>query len=261
MTADALLKQARTFEARDLLQAEIRQKPGDGNLRLRLFQVLVVLGAWERAMAQLETVVSLDPSRATACDLLGGLVQLERWRESVFAGERAPAVAPAAEWLEEYAAHCGARGKPEVLRALKARTRALKKAPARAGRIDGARFDWVMDADARFGPSLELYSEGKYTWLPLEHVRSVTFVAPQSFLDLVWLPVRIKTVSGGRMSGHVPARYPGSGEDSAPEVQLARTAVWTEPVPGFQIGSGVRVLSTDDGDHPITKVRLLEFAD
>ena len=43
-----------------LLQAEVRNKPADASLRVFLFQLLCVLGQWERALNQLKVAADLD---------------------------------------------------------------------------------------------------------------------------------------------------------------------------------------------------------
>ena len=53
-----------------LLQQEVRAKPADPKLRVFLFQLLCVLGQWERALNQLKVAAELDPGRAPdAADL------------------------------------------------------------------------------------------------------------------------------------------------------------------------------------------------
>ncbi len=46
------------------------------------------------------------------------------------------------------------------------RRQALELAEPTAGTIDGQAFAWIMDADPRLGPVLEVIVNGTYRWLP-----------------------------------------------------------------------------------------------
>ena len=46
------------------LQEEVRARPADAKLRVFLFQLLCVLGQWERALNQLNVAAELDAARA-----------------------------------------------------------------------------------------------------------------------------------------------------------------------------------------------------
>lgn len=260
MTADTLLKQARTEDALELLQSEIKRRPGDAGLRLSLLQVLLVNGEWDRAAVQLETAASLNPKLEMMADLLGGLLILERQRADTFSGGQTPVIEPTAAWLEALAQVRAARGKAALTKAAKVHAGAMAAAPARRGRVDGDEFNWFSDADGRLGPAIELYAAGKYTWMPLEAVRSLLFKAPTEFFDLVWLPVTATTTAGTKISGHMPTRYPGTETAKDAEERLARTVSWTQHGTTLLFGSGVRVFSTDRNDYPVTRLRRVEFS-
>ncbi|MEW8586643.1 MAG: tetratricopeptide repeat protein, partial [Candidatus Thiodiazotropha sp.] len=54
MDAEELLQQGQIDEALQALQQAIRKEPSNVKLRVFLFQLLCVIGAWERALSQLE---------------------------------------------------------------------------------------------------------------------------------------------------------------------------------------------------------------
>ena len=62
MTAQELLSLGRLDESLAALQGEIRAKPEDARLRIFLFQLLCVLGRWDRALTQLNVLSQLDAS-------------------------------------------------------------------------------------------------------------------------------------------------------------------------------------------------------
>ena len=261
MTARELLKQAKPEEALARLQADIKKQPGDAGLRLGLFQLLALTGQWERALSQVQTAVSLNAKLGPMAQLLRSLVELEQVRSAVFAGKRLPAIfGPAPEWLELLLAGRSASEPKRLAAAIKSHTKALKNAPARAGSVDGQAFKWISEADARFGPTLEVYLQGNYYWVPLELVAQIDFETPRDLQDLIWLPAKLEWLNGGTVSAHIPVRYPGTEKSIDSNLLLARTVTWEKHGPNFLIGTGVRVLSADCGDFPITKIRTLTFS-
>ncbi|HEY6360666.1 MAG TPA: tetratricopeptide repeat protein, partial [Vicinamibacterales bacterium] len=61
-TAEQSLKAGDPAGALAHLQDQVRARPDDPKLRVFLFQLLCVLGQWERALNQLSVASSLDPA-------------------------------------------------------------------------------------------------------------------------------------------------------------------------------------------------------
>jgi type VI secretion system protein ImpE len=260
MTARELLKQSKPDEALACLQADIKKQPGDAGLRLGLFQILALRGQWERALAQVQTAVSLNARLAPLAQLLRNLVELEQVRSVVFEGKRQPTIfGPTPEWLALLLGNRWTIGTRRHTQIVKAHAKALESAPARAGIIDGRPFTWVTEADARFGPTLELYLQGNYCWVPFERIARIDFEKPRDLQELIWLPAKLTWVNGGTASGHIPVRYPGTETSTDSHLLLAQTVAWQELGENCLIGTGVRVLAADCGDFPITTIRVLEF--
>jgi len=59
MPARESLREGRLEEALAQLQTQVRKEPGDARLRVFLFQLLSVMGRWDRALRQL---IRLDGS-------------------------------------------------------------------------------------------------------------------------------------------------------------------------------------------------------
>ena len=62
--AESALQQGEPAQALKLLQDGVRANPADPRLRVFLFQLLSVLGQWERALNQLSVAAELDAKRA-----------------------------------------------------------------------------------------------------------------------------------------------------------------------------------------------------
>ena len=68
------------------------RKPADAKLRVFLFQLLCVLGQWERALNQLKVASELDASALAMAQMYGEAVRCEAIRRDVFAGKKSPMV-------------------------------------------------------------------------------------------------------------------------------------------------------------------------
>src|ERR1043165_5642796 len=66
--AEQSLKDGDPAAALAQLQEQVRAKPADAKLRVFLFQLLCVLGQWDRALNQLSVASSLDPEAVALAD-------------------------------------------------------------------------------------------------------------------------------------------------------------------------------------------------
>jgi type VI secretion system protein ImpE len=82
------------------LQEDIRAKPSDAKLRVFLFQLLCILGQWDRALNQLKVASELDPLALPMAQMYGEAVRCELIRSEVFDGKKSPMVLGEPEqWL------------------------------------------------------------------------------------------------------------------------------------------------------------------
>lgn len=247
-------------EAYSALTAEIRKKPADAKLRVFLFQLLCIRGEWDRALTQLKVCGEMDPSTLPMVQSYREAIACELLREKVFAGETAPLVfGEPAEWvaLLIQATHALAQGKPEA--AARLREQAFADAPATAGTADGVAFDWIADADMRFGPILELIVNGKYYWAPFAALSALKFEEPTDLRDRVWTPVEVTTANGGQVVGFVPTRYPGAPATGRDALMLSAETDWQDAGGETFVGAGQRLLATPDADLAIMDLRELSL--
>jgi type VI secretion system protein ImpE len=260
MGAEDALKTGDLDAALTDLTAQVRRAPADARLRVFLFQLLAVLGQWGRALAQLEMAGQLDAGTLAMVNTYRGALQCEALRAQVFAGVREPLVmGEPAPWvaLLMQALKLGAQGRMQDAEPL--REDAFETAPATAGWIDAVPFAWIGDADSRLGPLLEAVIEGRYFWVPFEHLRRLEIEAPADLRDLVWTPARITWTNGGETVALIPARYPGSEASADARIRLARLTEWIEAGSGLFTGLGQRMLTTDADEYPLLTVRRIAF--
>src|SRR5688572_31358886 len=90
--AERNLKSGDPLAALTRLQEDVRARPADPKLRVFLFQLLCVVGQWERALSQLSVASSLDPAAVAMAQMYGDAVKCEPMRRQVFEGKRSPMV-------------------------------------------------------------------------------------------------------------------------------------------------------------------------
>jgi type VI secretion system protein ImpE len=242
------------------LTAAVKAKPADPALRIFLAQLLCVLGQWARAHTQLNVVADLDASASPMREMVGHALRCELIRAAVFAGKRSPMVfGQPDEWLallieSLLQAGQGAQEQSDNLGA-----RAFDAAPATAGQLNGSAFEWIADADSRLGPVLEAMVNGRYYWVPFSRLARVSIEAPVDLRDRVWLPANLAFSNGGEAIAMIPTRYPGSDASEDGQILMATKTEWRELGVQRWAGSGQRVLVTDQGEHDLLDVRLIEF--
>jgi type VI secretion system protein ImpE len=242
------------------LQEEVRAKPADAKLRTFLFQLLAVLGQWERADNQLDVAVGLDPSTLAMKQTYHEAILCELLRRQVFEGKTSPLVLGQPEpWLGVLIESLLQSGRGAQAAAATLRADAFEQAPATPGLIDGRPFQWIADADSRLGPVLEAIINGRYYWVPFTRLKRIVIEPPADLRDYVWMPAHLDLENDGVTVALIPTRYPGSEADADPQIVLARSTRWIEAGPDEFHGRGQRLLATDAGEHALMDVREIKF--
>jgi type VI secretion system protein ImpE len=240
------------------LQDRVRKNPADAKLRVFLFQLLSVMGDWKRAITQLKVAAELDASATAMAQTYREAIICEVFREKVFAGEKTPIVfGEPPEWIAPLveALRLQAEGNHGAAAAL--RERAFADAPARGGELNGETFAWIADADMRLGPVLEAVINGRYYWVPFDSIRSILIEEPADLRDVVWTPATLTVAAGGQMVALIPTRYAGTAANGTPAQKLARETVWRDEGAGTFVGTGQRLLTTEQGDTALMDIRAL----
>lgn len=260
MSAEDRLREGQLDEALAELQQQVKREPDKAKHRTFLFQLLTVLGQWERAATQLTVAGELDPTALPMVQTYREALRCEALRREIFAGRRSPLVfGDPQRWLALLIEALQLSAAGEHARAAAVRQEAFDAAPATAGAINGTRFEWIADADARLGPVIEAVVNGGYYWVPFHRIRSIHFDPPMDLRDVVWTPAQFTWANGGEAVGLIPTRYPGSETAADPLLRLARKTQWSEPVPGTYFGEGQRLFATDGGDFALLDARLIEL--
>ncbi|HLL12354.1 MAG TPA: type VI secretion system accessory protein TagJ, partial [Rubrivivax sp.] len=235
---------------------QVRSKPGDAKLRVFLFQLLCVLGQWQRASTQLQACGELDAGALAMVATYREALQCEVMREAVFAGKTTPHVFghPQA-WVPLLTQALVADARGDAAGAGRLRTEALDQAPATAGTLNGQPFEWIADADSRLGPMLEAVINGRYCWVPFDNLTRVSIEPPEDLRDLVWAPCHLGLKNGGETVALIPTRYAGSGNSADAGLQMSRKTEW-ESIGGDHFrGLGQRVLTSSGPELGLLEIR------
>ena len=259
MSAEQLIREGSPVEALAALEKEVRANPASADLRVFLFQLLAVLGQWDRALTQLNVAADMDPKNLLMAHVCRSALQCEAYREQVFAGERSPLVfgEPSA-WIGELIQAMSLTAKGQHGPAAELRARALEAAPTQEGRLNGQPFEWLADADSRLGPVLELIVDGRYYWAPFASISRIEVEAPSDLRDLVWTPAKVTWSNQGASVALIPTRYaplPTKGE-----LRLAHGTEWEDLGSHCWAGLGQRMLATSESETPLLEVREIELA-
>ena len=260
MTPEEHLKSGDLAATLASLQDKVRANPADPKLRIFLFQLLCVLGDWKRAINQLNLSAEMDEMATLMAQTYREAIVCEVYREKVFTGEKAPMFfGEPEEWmaLMVEALKAQSAGKPEE--AAETRARAFDAAPTSKGMADGVPFEWIADADMRFGPVLEVIVNGQYYWMPFTAMSQLEIDEPSDLRDAVWTAATLTLSTGGQVPCLIPTRYPATTEQGDDAAKLARATHWVDAGADTFVGLGQRVLTTDQADISLLDLRALSF--
>ncbi len=259
-SAEEYLRKENLEDALKQLQNKVRNDPSNVRHRVFLFQLLSVLGQWDRALTQLNVAGEIDAGTLAMVQMYRQALQSEAFREQVFKGARAPLIFGEPEqWIALIINALKLTAEGNYSQSQDLRAQAFEAAPMTSGTINDNTFEWIADADTRLGPFLEAVVNGNYYWIPFHRIKSIHFDAPEDLRDLVWMPAYFTWANGGENVGLVPTRYPGSQAHDDIKIRLSKKTDWVECDSDVFLGVGQRMLATDAGEYSIMDVREIKL--
>lgn len=263
---DSLIGEQDLEEGLRSVERLIRVEPGNMAHRRLRFDLLCLLGRWEKALVQLQTCARMDKAATPEAYVYRDLVQGERFRAEVFAGRRTPVLPETApQWLRLQVDALRLQGEGDLSAADAIREKALEQVGDVAGSFENGpeagtpsgAFKWISDSDTRLGPALEAFLQGQYRWIPFADVTRIRLTGPVNPRDFLWLPAQVE-IGSQTHSGFLPGRYPGS--ESGPDpIRLGRETRWEDSGRTCVQGLGQKVWITDLGDIPMFDLREMSF--
>lgn len=258
MDANQLFKAGQLAEAIDAQVAVVKAKPMDQGQRLFLFEMLVFAGDLDRAQRQIDAIQADQPEIVAAIMDYRKLLDAERTRRQVFSTKVQPG------FLGPVPEHVRLRllGLTKLTDNASAEAAALFQeanglvAPLSIS-LNGKAYSAMRDGDDCLGAVLEVNANGRYFWVPLEQIQTLTMNAPRFPRDLLWIPAHLEMKEGEAGSVFLPALYPGTENESDPQLKLGRLTDWRgeDPVRGV----GVKIFFVDADEVSILDWRKLEF--
>ncbi len=242
------------------LMDKVRNDPSNVNNRVFLFQLLAVLGQWDRALTQLKVVGELDAITLLMVQTYREALRCEVFRSGVFDGKRTPLIFGEPEpWVALLLEALKLSAQGNVAQSQSLRTEAFQSAPATSGTINDQPFEWIADADSRLGPCLECILNGRYYWIPFNRIKEMDIEEPCDLRDEVWMPANFVWINGGEAVGLISTRYPGTEKSDDYQLLRAKKTQWVEQGEDMYFGLGQRMLATDQNEYPLMDIRNIKF--
>jgi type VI secretion system protein ImpE len=259
MNAESLLQSGDLAACKTQLFNEIKKDPSNLQLRIFLFQLSCINRDWQRAITQLEVLKDLSDSTLAMVNTYKQLIECELRREKVLSGDLEPiCFGEPSDWLGCYVKAYKQYCLNDIEQAKQLIQQGAELAPMIKGTVDDQPFEWLSDADVRFGPAIEVMLNGGYYWLPMEYIAEIDFEPVDDLRDLIWRAANLTLKNKGKLIVFLPVRYPISTETSDAQL-LARTCDWLEPVDEFYVGNGQRVFMSDKEEYPLLNISSIKF--
>jgi len=257
--ADQRLREGDLDGARAAVMEAVRSSPGDPGARMFLFQLLCVTGEWDKARRQLETLAQLSPEARMLSVAYGQAIEAEKVRSEIFAGRAQAPVLAGGSWSAGITQALQHFENGDIDAGEAARMEALDAAPDTPGDLDGTPFEWIADADPRFGPCFEAIVGGRYGLIAFDAVEHIVSEGPRDLRDIVWYPVEIAFRQGTSAAALLPARYPSSEVSPNARERLARSTGWEER-PSGAVGKGQHLwMLSSEEERGLLSTRTLTF--
>jgi type VI secretion system protein ImpE len=241
-------------------EARVRAHPSQVKHRWELFQLLCILGHWERAIQQLQVCAKQQPDEIAMAHVCRDLIRAERSRSRVFAGKQPPGfVFEPSPWMLGLVEALRLSAHGEIEAADYVRETALENAQTVRVRFPHGEAEWITDSDSRLGPMCEVITAREYRWLPLANIAKWNVERPATLLEVIWAPCTLMLVDSSTVRGLLPARYPLSTDDDD-ATRLGRRTAWREAGRTAVIGMGQKTWATSVGDFSVFELTSCEFS-
>lgn len=259
MNASDLFKAGRLQDALAAQLQAVKANPGDRNQRLFLFELAAFAGDLDRARKQLDLLVYDTPELQQAVQLYANALASEQARRDALRGARSP------EFFIEPPDHV--RKRVTALEAMKKNDTATSATllaevsaedPVIQGTVNGKSFDGIRDEDELFGPILEVFSQGRYFWVPFDQIDTLRIKKPDTPREVLWMSAQLTLRDGPSGDVFLPGIYAFTHEHADEVLQLGRATDWSDPATGPVRGIGGKLLIVGDEPMPLINVRELD---
>ncbi len=266
MNAHELLNMGNLEEAIAAAKTLVKAAPKDLEHRWLLGELLILSGDYDRADAQFDTMMTLEPKAAVAVTPIRQLLRAEVARRQFYDEGRVPELLDGAgdavrDRLEAFVLL--REGKAIEAGAIVERAEVAR--PALPGMLtiggESKHFDDLRDLDDITADVLEVYTQtGKYYWVEMRQVERITFSPAKRPLDLLWREAQLAVKDAFDATVHIPAIYGTvTGIDDAG--RLGRRTEWIGNEGEAVVGVGRRCFVLNgDTELDVMEVESMEFS-
>lgn len=229
MSAEELFRSGRLEEAIAEQTVVVKKSPVDLDSRYMLFVLLCFAGELERADKQLDVLADRDEDARTGSLVYHSLLAAEWERRKVFEEQALPVLPPdAPDYVSIRLDALSSLREGDTEAAELAIDRAVEATPELSGKLNGEGFQGLRDYDDLLGTVVEIFAGGRYIWMPMSRVRSLSIDEPNSALDALWLPAKLEDMDGTVADVHLPVLYQPSYSHDREAIRLGRLTEWLE---------------------------------
>lgn len=261
MIAKDLYHEGKLTEAIQAMNDEVRKNPADTHRRGFLCELLCLVGNLDRADLQLDTMGDQDPQVQAGIALIRQLIRAEQHRRQFYADGRVPEfIGQPSDLLQAHLQASIAVREGDAAKALGLLTEAEESRPHCTGTLNGNAFDDLRDLDDLTASFFEvLTSTGKYYWIGIDQVISMTFRAPTRPRDLMWRPCHMIVHDGPDGEVYLPSIYVGTDALEDQRALLGRFTDWVGGDGAPMRGLGQRTFLAGEEAVPILSIESIEF--
>lgn len=260
MDAKQLIMKAELTRARQKLIRGVKKAPGNTALRTHLFQVLLFLGEWNKALVHLNALAKDDKASHMAHGVYTGLIRAEQERTGVAELKKEPSFLPGRPGYADLyfqAVKAATQEENEIAATLFDQIEAAK--PLISGTVNKDPFSGFSDTDTLLNSFLEAMEYDRYLWIPFEAIREITVQSPRTLIDLIWTKGSVTTWEGLTMACFLPVLYPLSHCHTDHRVKMGRITEW-QPLGGsYARASGQHMFQIGQRDLSLLEIETVVF--
>ena len=260
MDTKQLILKGELLKARQELVQAVKKNPANTSFRTQLFQVLVFLGEWDKALVHLNALPRKDKTSEIGHGVYANLIQAEKERSDVANQNKQPSFLPKRPAYADF--HLKARalvmsGEKNLAKKILAEIDETR--PLISGTFQNKPFSGFLNTDPLLSNFIEVMEYERYAWIPLEDLREITISKPKTLMDTVWARGSITTWTGLTMGCFFPVIYPLSHNHKDNRIKMGRMTDWQTPGASWDMASGQQVFQIGKEDVSILEMETIRF--
>jgi type VI secretion system protein ImpE len=260
MDIKQLIRNAELTKARKKLIQRVKKAPGDTAHRTHLFQVLLFLGEWDKALVHLNALAKDDKTSHMAHEVYTGLIRAEQERTEVAELRKEPSFLPGRPgYADLYFQAVEAATQEENEIAATLFDQIGTATPLISGTVNQEPFTGFSDTDTLLNGFLEAMEYDRYLWIPFEAIREITVQSPQTLMDLIWTKGSVTTWEGLTMACFFPVLYPLSHCHTDDRVKMGRVTDWQILAGPYVRAWGQHVFRIGERDVSLLEIETVMF--